>query len=625
MNPRVRLSTVLGDIILDIQADEAPNTAAAFLKAVDEGRYSGARFVRAVRSAEDPHEVPVDLVQAVACDGEALVEPVEHEPTSTTGLSHLDGAVSLPRAAPGTGNAASFFVAIGNQPECDFGGRRQPDGQGFAVFGRVSEGLDLVRKIHTMQTDKPSSESSFDGQLLTTPVSILGAYREDLQLDSLAAGSPLSPPQEPRAPRAAWFTLGVIVATLLFGFVDRQVLSLVAAPMSESLSLTDSQLGMVQGLAFSLFSVLFVYPIGMLADRFDRRLVLTGCIAVWAAGTAACGLAGNFEELFLAAMAIAAGEAGLPALAYSAVPELFPGRQRITANFIFFFASILGVSLGLVLGGAAIGSVDLLRPSLPSSLQGFESWRLAFFAVAAPAPLFIGLVLITSLRKTARPTSTDHGAHSTEMIPYLRHAGKPLILVVLGSTTFHFAFGGLIIWTPVAMARLFGTTPAQNGTGLGSAVAVGSLLGVAAGAMLLPRLMKRMGPSASVRLAWLALLFGGPIVIGMLFVTAAWQAYVIVGQQMALAVMVGSLVPTMLQDLAPAGLRARTISIYTILGGLLGGASVLIIGAFSDSTSDPRGLLMAAVATAVPAWLFAAVLMRAAEKPFAAVSGQSTA
>lgn len=142
--------------------------------------------------------------------------------------------------------------------------------------------------------------------------------------------------------RAAWFALWVLVAATLFGFVDRQVLALVAEPMAKDLKLQDSHLGVIQGLGFAIFGLIATYPLGCLADRFDRRMVLGGCVVVWAVDTAACGLVDSCVPLLIATLALAAGEAGLVPIVYAAIPDLFQGRQRISANQIFYVASILG-------------------------------------------------------------------------------------------------------------------------------------------------------------------------------------------------------------------------------------------------------------------------------------------
>jgi peptidyl-prolyl cis-trans isomerase A (cyclophilin A) len=163
---RVRLQTTVGIIEVEIDPARAPVTAANFLRYVERGAYDGGRFHRTVRAGNQPNnKVLIDVVQA-GPDPAALLRPelpaIPLERTSFTGLRHVDGALSMARDGPDTATS-DFFICVGDQPELDFGGRRNPDGQGFAVFGRVVKGMDVVRRIHT---------GPADGQSLAPPVTI---------------------------------------------------------------------------------------------------------------------------------------------------------------------------------------------------------------------------------------------------------------------------------------------------------------------------------------------------------------------------------------------------------------------------------------------------------------------
>jgi peptidyl-prolyl cis-trans isomerase A (cyclophilin A) len=165
---RVRLETALGVVVLEVDPARAPITAENFLRYVERGEYDGGRFHRTVRAGNQPgNRVLIDVIQAGRHPASARADgpPIPLERTSVTGLRHVDGALSMARDGPDTATS-DFFICIGDQPELDFGGKRNPDGQGFAVFGRVVEGMDVVRKIH----DAPA-----DGQALTPPVAIRGA------------------------------------------------------------------------------------------------------------------------------------------------------------------------------------------------------------------------------------------------------------------------------------------------------------------------------------------------------------------------------------------------------------------------------------------------------------------
>jgi peptidyl-prolyl cis-trans isomerase A (cyclophilin A) len=167
-NPRVLMRTERGDIVVEVDRERAPVTAANFLRYVDAGLYDGSTFHRTVTLANQPDDaVRIEVIQGGQLAREKEFPPIAHETTAATGLRHADGAISMARARPGSA-ASSFFICVNDQPELDFGGRRNPDGQGFAAFGRVVQGMDVVRAIQAL----PAS-----GQQLAPPVKIISVRR----------------------------------------------------------------------------------------------------------------------------------------------------------------------------------------------------------------------------------------------------------------------------------------------------------------------------------------------------------------------------------------------------------------------------------------------------------------
>ncbi|MYE33335.1 MAG: peptidylprolyl isomerase [Gemmatimonadales bacterium] len=169
---RVVVETELGAFELEVDVDRAPVTAANFLRYVDGGFYDGGTFFRTVHADNQPDDsVRIAVVQGgrnPEMDAESF-PPIPLERTSETGLRHEDGTVSMARGGPDTATQ-SFFICISDQPSLDFGGMRNPDGQGFAAFGRVVAGMDVVRAIH---------RAPYDAQQLTPPVRITRAYRKE--------------------------------------------------------------------------------------------------------------------------------------------------------------------------------------------------------------------------------------------------------------------------------------------------------------------------------------------------------------------------------------------------------------------------------------------------------------
>lgn len=172
---RVVIDTALGPIGITLELGRAPISAGDFLKYVDRGLYAGGSFYRTVRSDDDPKPIKIDVVQGGLTDEKKFLAPIAHEPTNRTGLRHRNGTISIARDEVGTGTAGAFFVCIGDQPELDFGGKRNPDGQGFAAFGHVTSGMELVRSMWSLKTLGPLGSSG--GELIASPVQILGARR----------------------------------------------------------------------------------------------------------------------------------------------------------------------------------------------------------------------------------------------------------------------------------------------------------------------------------------------------------------------------------------------------------------------------------------------------------------
>ena len=168
----VRLETTEGPIVVALEQGRAPITTANFLRYVDEKRFDGISFYRAVNVAPG-----FGLIQGgIRGDARKLLPPIKHEPTTVTGLSHIDGAISMARNAPGTADA-SFFITVGAIPSMDADPKQSGDNLGFAVFGHVAQGMDIVRHILQEPTSPTEGEGVMKGQMLVQPVRILSARR----------------------------------------------------------------------------------------------------------------------------------------------------------------------------------------------------------------------------------------------------------------------------------------------------------------------------------------------------------------------------------------------------------------------------------------------------------------
>jgi peptidyl-prolyl cis-trans isomerase A (cyclophilin A) len=162
---RVEIETELGTIVVEVDPSQAPVTAGNFLRYVDAGLYDGGRFYRTVVPDNQPNDnVKIEVIQGGLAEARIAERssPIPLERTSGTSLRHLDGVISMARFAPDSAHS-EFFICVGDQPELDFGGKRNPDGQGFAAFGCVTRGMEVVRRIQ---------QSPAEGQSLTPPIGI---------------------------------------------------------------------------------------------------------------------------------------------------------------------------------------------------------------------------------------------------------------------------------------------------------------------------------------------------------------------------------------------------------------------------------------------------------------------
>lgn len=173
---RVRLETSEGAIVVELATAQAPVTTANFLRYVESKRFDGASFYRVSRAPGAPQ---YGMIQGgLNGDPKRLMKPIAHEPTTRTGLSHKDGTISMGRWAPGTATA-EFFIMVGDAPEFDADPKAKGDNAGFAAFGQVVEGMDVVRTILAQPQSPTAGQGVMKGEMLKAPVKILTARRAD--------------------------------------------------------------------------------------------------------------------------------------------------------------------------------------------------------------------------------------------------------------------------------------------------------------------------------------------------------------------------------------------------------------------------------------------------------------
>lgn len=435
----------------------------------------------------------------------------------------------------------------------------------------------------------------------------------------------------------SWYALGVMVVVTLFAFLDRMIIPLQAEIIRKAFNLSDLQLGFVQGTAIAIFAAVAAYPVGWLADRFDRRMILAGCVVFWSVAVLGAGAARSYNHLVVTYSMVGAGEAGLLPIAYAMIPQLFSAKRRQLANSIFMLAYTITASVALVICGQIIGLAGTVRPSLPAALQTMEAWRLAFFAVALPAPLMLILIATIRLPRSNQPLTPtpetlslpEDNAHAAPaasaqgpaiampLIPYLKRHQTTLFFFLAATILTGFGASALYSWMAVIFLRQFGMTPQQVGASIGVIQAVGTIVGFVLSIYATRYFTARTGSKANLRILSVTLIIAAVCFVAMVFASNIKAMYVILAIYIPLTTTAGMVSPTVMQSLAPNHLRARLAALAAVLGAVAAAAAPSVAGLVSDQfKSLPNGLMLACVLVAAPSLLIAALLFRLCERTY---------
>ena len=439
----------------------------------------------------------------------------------------------------------------------------------------------------------------------------------------LDAAAPAALETTRKAPTSAWYALAVLIIATVLGSIDKVILTLLTEPIRQTLSLSDTQIGLLQGAGIVLFTGIATLPLGWLSDRYDRRVVLAACVVLWSAATAMRGTAMDYGVLFVASVGLGVGEAGLTPITNSMIPDLFPRAQRVLANAVFALSAIFGSALGALLGGTIVHLTDDLRPWLPVAMQQLEAWRLTFFVLASSGiPVTL---LVLSIRRTPRggAQAAKPGAKAAEasgattLREHLRQHWRTFAGLVVGVGLTSVGLSSLGTWLPIVTARTYGVTPVQMGQGMGLAFLCGTVAGGLLGVLSMRYVQPRMGPAAALRLIMLGNLSAALMSTLLLFTSSANHNFMLLG--LLVVPLIGSavLLPNVLQDAAPPHLRARTIAMLTLASLPFGVVGPLMVGMLSDALkSMPNGLAVSIVATTLVGGCLGAMVLRATEGPF---------
>jgi len=391
--------------------------------------------------------------------------------------------------------------------------------------------------------------------------------------------------------------LGMLLLVYIFNFVDRQILSILAAPIQAELGLDDAELGMLGGLAFAILYSTLGVPLAWVADRTSRSWVITGSLVVWSLCTSACALAQGFWHIFLARVGVGVGEAGGVAPSYAVIGDHFPSHRRAFALSVYSLGIPLGSAMGILAGGYVAQAVD---------------WRTAFLVVGLAGILIAPLFKLV-VRDVPRPVGNAAQAPSIRFGDVAATlAGKRAFwLLSFGAASSSMLGYGLMFWLPSLLQRSFGLDLVHTSWFIGAVLLLGGCVGVLAGGILADRLGK--GDRAWYgRVPAIAFVCAVPLFAGGIWTSSVPLAFLMFLVPQALAYFWLGPVTSAVQHLVEPPARATASALFLLINNLIGlGGGIYALGALSKALTPVWGSesLRYSMLFALALYLAAAVLM----------------
>ena len=433
-----------------------------------------------------------------------------------------------------------------------------------------------------------------------------------------AAGAP------PRyGPARYWYVTLVLMLAYVVSYVDRSILTLLVEPIRRDMGFSDVQISLLHGLAFALFYSLMGFPIGRIADRRHRVGIIAIGIAVWSLMTAACGIARNFAQFFLARVGVGVGEAALNPAAYSILADYFPRDKLSRGISTYVMGTYMGFGISYLVGAWVLRAVQDLPPFEIPGLGSFHSWQMAFFLVAAPGILL--LLLLTTVREPWRRDRMHGNGAGQRKIPmreffafvhanrrtFACHAGGYGCLGVL--------VNGMALWTPAFLTRTYGWDMVDAGMAYGLILLVFGAGGIYCGGWLADHLQARGQRAATFRTAALCALFA--ILPATLFPLAKTPAaaLLLMTPMVLLSAAPWGVAVASIQQITPNELRGQVSALMylfpvNLIGIGLGPTAVALIT--ERGFGNPADLRYAMAIVGCAAGVMAAGMLSAGIRPF---------
>jgi len=385
----------------------------------------------------------------------------------------------------------------------------------------------------------------------------------------------------------AWYVVIVLTGLYMLSFVDRTILSLLVGSIKRDLGISDTRIGLLQGLSFALFYTIMGMPLGRLADTRSRRNLIAAGVVVWSLFTSACSFAKSFWSLFLTRIGVGIGEAGLSPAAYSLISDYFPPDRLGVAISVYYMGVFLGSSLALLVGGIVVDTMSRI-PTVTLPLLGtIASWRVTFLIVGLPG--LVCALLVYTIREPLRRNMLKSAQGDVARLSFgqsmgqLRMRWQSLGGISLAMVFQSMANYALVSWGPTYFLRVHGWTAGQSGKALATILLLAGCGGMYTGGRLSNRWQRRGLDEAPMRVMVLGAI--GTILllpVGTLLSDVRWTLALLFAGVFCLALPMG-ISAAALQRIFPNQVRGVVSALYLFILNI-GGQSLgpLLPGVFND-------------------------------------------
>ncbi len=438
------------------------------------------------------------------------------------------------------------------------------------------------------------------------------------------SSSPVGPlpdsEEEPPFPSVfiSWGIVAAFFIAYIFSFIDRMIIGLLVESIKADLVLTDTQIGLLQGLAFAIFYTVAGIPIGRLIDRAPRMKIVAMGIAVWSIMTAVCAGVGNFWQFFVARMGVGVGEAVLSPAAYSVISDSFPKNKIGLPMGVYGLGSAIGAGMAFMLGAIVVGAVANAEAITLPVLGVVKAWQVAFLIAGLPGLLVAVMFLILpepKRRFSQKETAEVKQVPISDVVKHMQENRVFFWSLFIGVGAVNLSVLGSISWLPAMLMRTFGMELVHAGWFAGSLLILGGLIGMVGGGAIMDRIG---GGTPAVRMkfcGWAAFIGSIGALIFPITGNIPLLAVSFVLFFSAAAVAVGA-APSTIQQLAPNRMRATISAAYVFAVNAIGlGAGPTLTAMIGDRFFPfESGIRYAIVIVAVSGYLVGAVLFFVAAK-----------